>query len=52
MKIYGAGSLEEIKKSTALGAVGILTNPQGFEQYFEMMRHLWYKPWLTHFRSS
>lgn len=35
MKIYGAGSLEEIKKSTVLGAVGILTNPQGFEQYFE-----------------
>lgn len=35
MKIYGAGSLEEIKKCTALGAVGILTNPQGFEQYFE-----------------
>lgn len=35
MKIYGAGSLEEIKKSTAMGTVGILTNPQGFEQYFE-----------------
>jgi transaldolase len=35
MKIYGAGSLEDIKACTALGAVGILTNPQGFEQYFE-----------------
>ena len=35
MKIYGAGSLEDIEKSTAIGAAGILTNPQGFEQYFE-----------------
>jgi transaldolase len=35
MKIYGAGSLEDIKRCTELGAVGILTNPQGFEQYFE-----------------
>ena len=35
MNIYGAGSLEEIRKSTALGVRGILTNPQGFEQYFE-----------------
>ncbi|HUV08094.1 MAG TPA: transaldolase family protein [Spirochaetia bacterium] len=35
MKIYGAGSLEDIKKCTELGAVGILTNPQGFEAYFE-----------------
>jgi transaldolase len=34
MKIYGAGSLEDIRKSTQLGVVGILTNPQGFEQYF------------------
>ncbi|MBT3271812.1 MAG: hypothetical protein HN368_01560 [Spirochaetales bacterium] len=35
MKIYGAGSLEEIKKCINLGAIGILTNPQGFEQYFK-----------------
>jgi transaldolase len=35
MKIYGAGSLDEIRKCTALGVVGILTNPQGFDQYFE-----------------
>ena len=35
MKIYGAGSLEDIKLCSELGAVGILTNPQGFEQYFE-----------------
>ena len=35
MKIYGAGSLEDIKLCSKLGATGILTNPQGFEQYFE-----------------
>lgn len=35
MKIYGAGTLEEIKKCTQLGVVGILTNPQGYEQYFQ-----------------
>jgi transaldolase len=35
MKIYGAGSLEDIKRCSELGAAGILTNPQGFEQYFE-----------------
>ena len=35
MQVYGAGSLAEIKQCTQLGAVGILTNPQGFEQYFE-----------------
>ena len=34
MKIYGAGSLDEIKLCTELGVVGILTNPQGFDQYF------------------
>ena len=34
MKIYGAGSLEDIRRCDELGAVGILTNPQGFEQYF------------------
>lgn len=34
MKIYGAGSLEDIKRCDELGAVGILTNPQGFDQYF------------------
>jgi len=35
MKIYGAGSLEDIKKCVKLGVVGILTNPQGFDQYFK-----------------
>ena len=35
MRIYGAGSLEDIEKCTALGVVGILTNPQGFDQYFK-----------------
>jgi transaldolase len=35
MKIYGAGSLDDIKRCARLGAVGILTNPQGFEVYFE-----------------
>jgi transaldolase len=35
MKIYGAGSLDDIKKSVELGVVGILTNPQGFDQYYE-----------------
>ncbi len=35
MKIYGAGSLEDIRKCTELGAAGILTNPQGFDQYYE-----------------
>lgn len=34
MKIYGAGSLDDIKKCIELGACGILTNPQGFDQYF------------------
>lgn len=34
MRIYGAGSLEEIEKSTAIGAVGILTDPRGFERDF------------------
>ena len=34
MKIYGAGSLKDITQCTELGACGILTNPQGFEQYF------------------
>ncbi len=34
MRIYGGGSLEEIRKCTELGCEGILTNPQGFEQYF------------------
>jgi len=34
MRIYGAGSIEEVKHCTELGAVGILTNPQGFEQFF------------------
>lgn|GEM_PF-3683811 len=35
MKIYGAGSLEDIEKCTELGVDGILTNPQGFQQYFD-----------------
>ena len=35
MKIYGAGSLDDIKKSVELGVDGILTNPQGFDQYFK-----------------
>ncbi len=35
MKIYGAGSLEDIRKCSKLGVEGILTNPQGFDQYFE-----------------
>jgi transaldolase len=35
MKIYGAGSVEDVKICTEMGAVGILTNPQGFEQYFK-----------------
>ena len=35
MKIYGAGSLEDVKKSVELGVEGILTNPQGFEQYYQ-----------------
>ena len=35
MEIYGAGSLEEIRRCTELGCTGILTNPQGFDQYFE-----------------
>ena len=35
MKIYGAGSLDDIRKCEELGAVGILTNPQGFDQYFK-----------------
>jgi len=35
MKIYGAGSLEDIEKCSELGVSGILTNPQGFDQYFE-----------------
>ena len=35
MMIYGAGSLDEIRMCTELGCEGILTNPQGFEHYFE-----------------
>ena len=35
MKIYGAGSLEDVRICTKLGVAGILTNPQGFEQYYE-----------------
>ena len=34
MLIYGAGSIEEVRQCTELGCRGILTNPQGFEQYF------------------
>ncbi len=35
MEIYGAGSIDEIRRCADLGCTGILTNPQGFEQYFE-----------------
>ena len=35
MKIFGAGSLEDIKKCTELGVAGILTNPQGFDVYYK-----------------
>ena len=35
MKIYGAGSLDDVRRCTAMGATGILTNPQGFDQYYE-----------------
>jgi transaldolase len=35
MKIYGAGSIEDIKQCLKLGVSGILTNPQGFDQYFQ-----------------
>ncbi len=35
MKIYGAGSIEDIKHCLELGVSGILTNPQGFDQYFK-----------------
>lgn len=40
MKIYGAGSLDDVRRCTASGASGILTNPQGFEQYYEGRRTL------------
>jgi transaldolase len=35
MKIFGAGSIEDIKKCSDLGVAGIFTNPQGFDQYFQ-----------------
>jgi TalC/MipB family fructose-6-phosphate aldolase len=35
MRLYGAGSIEDIRNCTQLGVEGILTNPQGFEQYFK-----------------
>ncbi len=35
MKIYGAGSLEDIRICTELGCEGILTNPQGFDVYYK-----------------
>ena len=34
MIIYGAGSIEDIKECGEIGVAGILTNPQGFDQYF------------------
>ncbi len=34
MKIYGAGSLEDITLCEQLNVAGILTNPQGFDQYY------------------
>jgi TalC/MipB family fructose-6-phosphate aldolase len=35
MKIFGAGSLDDIRKCTELGVAGILTNPQGFDEYYK-----------------
>lgn len=35
MEIYGAGSLEDVRICTQLGVTGILTNPQGFDQYYQ-----------------
>ena len=35
MRIFGAGSLEDVRQCTDLGVEGILTNPQGFDQYFD-----------------
>ena len=35
MKIYGAGSLEDVKLSVELGSEVILTNPQGFDVYYK-----------------
>jgi len=35
MNIYGAGSIDDIKKCTELGVAGILTNPQGFDQFYK-----------------
>lgn len=40
MRIFGGGSLEDIKLCCELGSEGILTNPQGFEQYFQGERSL------------
>jgi transaldolase len=40
MIIYGAGSLEDIQKCIKLGVKGILTNPQGFDQYFRGQKTL------------
>jgi TalC/MipB family fructose-6-phosphate aldolase len=35
MHIYGAGSLEDIRKCTELGVAGVLTNPQGLDVYYK-----------------
>jgi transaldolase len=35
MKIYGAGSLEDIRKCNDLGVTGILTNPDGFDRFYK-----------------
>lgn len=35
MRIFGAGSIEDVQRCTQLGVEGILTNPQGFDQYFQ-----------------
>ena len=40
MRVFGAGSLEDVRRCTELGVEGILTNPQGFDQYFKGERTL------------
>jgi TalC/MipB family fructose-6-phosphate aldolase len=40
MRLFGAGSVEDVRRCTELGVEGILTNPQGFDQYFNGERTL------------
>ncbi|OHD53513.1 MAG: hypothetical protein A2096_09830 [Spirochaetes bacterium GWF1_41_5] len=40
MKLYGAGSISDVRKCAALGVKGILTNPQGFDQFFNGIKTL------------